>query len=101
MRLARAAVRLGRHPGAPKQLTLLEEAIRTNCPLLEQRVQITGTSRGDLNRRIGVASAFDQSSGRYVVELEGKGEKGNEKLKLKPENLSKAVEGKKKKGKRK
>ena len=91
LRLARASsVRLRNNDFAPAMLAELEEAIRSECPLLEKRVQITGTSQNDMNGRTGVASAFDQSTGRYVVELEpaGAGKKKKEKLKLKPENLT-------------
>ena len=64
---------------------------------------ITGTSREDLNGRVGVATSFDHEGGRYVVELDGKGKNKPEKLKLKPGNLAKwAKKGNKgKKGKAK
>ena len=52
---------------ATKALNLLEEKIRTECPLLGKRVRVTGTGRGDLNGRIGVARSFDEAKGRYVV----------------------------------
>ena len=67
---------------------LLDEKIRTECPLLGKRVQITGASRDDLNGRAGVATSFDHARGRYVVELEGKGKsnKPNTKTKVKPDN---------------
>ena len=58
------------HPMVTKRLTLLEEKIRTECPLLGKRVVITGTSREDLNGRAGVATSFDHSGDRYVVELD-------------------------------
>ena len=68
----------------------LEETIRTECPLLGKRVKITGTSRGDLNGRVGVARSFDEAKGRYVVELDregaGKASKGH--LEIKPGNLA-------------
>merc|ERR1711988_997372 len=74
---------------ATEDLNLLDQKIRTECPLLGQRVVITGTSREDLNGRTGVATSFDHARGRYVVELDSRGgEKEKEKLKLKPENLT-------------
>ena len=74
---------------ATMHLKGLDQKIRTECPLLGQRVVITGTSREDLNGRTGVATSFDHARGRYVVELDSKeGEKEKELLKLKPENLN-------------
>ena len=74
---------------ATEDLNQLDQKIRTECPLLGQRVVITGTSREDLNGRAGVATSFDHARGRYVVELDSKeGEKEKERLKLKPQNLS-------------
>ena len=74
---------------ATEYLNLLDQKIRTECPLLGQRVVITGTSREDLNGRAGVATSFDHARVRYVVELDSKeGEKEKERLKLKPEHLS-------------
>ena len=74
---------------ATESLNLLDQEIRTECPLLGQRVVITGTSREDMNGRAGVATSFDHARGRYVVELDSKeGEKEKEQLKLKPQNLS-------------
>ena len=73
---------------ATEYLSLLDQKIRTECPLLGQRVVITGSSREDLNGRAGVATSFDHARGRYVVELDSKeGEKEKERLKLKPQNL--------------
>ena len=74
---------------ATELLNRLEETIRTECPLLGKRVKITGTSRGDLNGRVGVARSFDEAKGRYVVELdrEGDGEASKEHLEIKPGNL--------------
>ena len=99
---------------ATELLNRLEETIRTECPLLSKRVRITGTSRGDLNGRVGMAGTFDEAKGRYVVELDrgGDGESSKEHMKIKPGNLiahdhdSNAVrkkenEGEKRKGKRK
>mgnify|MGYP002821509946 CR=1 FL=1 len=57
-------------PHATERLNELEEKIRAECPLLGKRVVITGTSREDLNGRVGVAQNFDASKGRYVVQLE-------------------------------
>ena len=100
---------------ATKLLNWLEEATRTECPLIGKRVRITGTSRGDLNGRVGVARSFDEVKGRYVVELdrEGDGEASKEHLEIKPGNLviahdhdsnavrNKENKGGKRKGKRK
>ena len=75
---------------ATAHLHRLEEKISVECPLLEKRVQIVGTSRDDLNGRTGVASEFDHARGRYVVDLGRRGGRGgsrNEKVKVKPENL--------------
>ena len=73
---------------ATEDLNLLDEKIRTECPLLGKRVVITGTSREDLNGRAGVATSFDHDHDRYVVELDGhRGEKQKGKLRLKPGNL--------------
>ena len=85
---------------ATAELKLLNEKIRTECPLLGKRVQITGTSREELNGRAGVAGSFDHVRSRYVVELEGKGNSrnANAKIKVKPENLIQA--GSKRKGKK-
>ena len=81
----------------------INEDIHTECPLLEERVVITGTSREDLNGRVGVATSFELEGGRYVVELDGKGKNKPEKLKIKPANLAKWVKkgNKGKKGKAK
>ena len=76
------------HPQATDDLARLEEKIRTECPLLGTRVRITGTSREDMNGRVGMARSFDYARDRYVVEVDcnsGENEKG--KLKLKPGNL--------------
>ena len=63
---------------------------------------ITGTRRKDLNGRAGVATSFDHDRGRYVVELDSReGENEKQRLKIKPENLSTKLTGKKgKKGKK-
>ena len=52
-------------------LDRLEEKIRAECPFLDKQVVITGTSREDLNSRTGTATSFDNSRGRYVVDLDG------------------------------
>ena len=68
---------------ATQFLNQLDQKIQTKCPLLGQRVVITGTSREDLNGRTGVATCFDHARGRYVVELDSKeGEKEKEKERL-------------------
>ena len=46
---------------------MINEKIRTECPLLGKQVVITGTSREDLNGKTGVAASFDHAQGRYVV----------------------------------
>ena len=84
---------------ATDSLNRVDERIRTECPLLGQRVVITGTSREDLNGRAGRATSFDHAQDRYVVELDDDTDaKG--KLKLKPGNLvlvgRKAGKGRKK-----
>ena len=70
-------------------LTQLEETIRTECPLLGKRVKVTGTSRADLNGRVGVARSFDEAKGRYVLELHRAGDiKASKKhSEIKPGNL--------------
>ena len=55
------------------QLSMLEEKIRTECPLLGKQVEVAGTSRADLNGRAGVATSFDHARVWYVVELDGSG----------------------------
>ena len=42
----------------------------TECPLLEEHVEITGTSRDDLNGKAGIATSFDHAQGRYAVHLD-------------------------------
>ena len=86
------------HPLAAESLKRLAEKIRTECPLLGKRVSITGTSREDLNGRTGVATSFDHAGGRYVVELDSKGESEAAKLRLKPVNLARSPGKEKKKG---
>ena len=81
---------------AIERLLLLEEKIRTECPLLGKRVMITGTGRKDLNGRVGVARSFDEANGRYVVRLHGAGGTGSksatmQELKVKPTNLKSAI----------
>ena len=77
------------HATATEYLNLIDQKIRSECPLLGQRVVITGTSREDLNGRTGVATSFDHARGRYVVELDSRGGANEkEQLKVKPHNLS-------------
>ena len=71
---------------ATEDLNLLDQKIRTECPLLGKRVVITGTSRADLNGKVGVATDFDHAKGRYVVAWGGKGEKAQV-MKIKPQSL--------------
>ena len=52
---------------ANRNLDRLNDIIRTECPLIGQRVAITGTSRRQLNNKAGVATSFDHARGRYVV----------------------------------
>ena len=70
-----------------------EEKIRIECPLLGKRVMITGTSREDLNGRVGVARSFDEAAGRYVVRLRGAGvgKSATQEMKVKPANLKSAA----------
>ena len=65
-------------------LKQINEKIRTECPLLGKKVVITGTSRGDLNGKAGVATSFDHARGRYAVVLDKQGGKG---IALRPHNL--------------
>ena len=37
----------------------LKKKIRNECPLLGRRVEVTGTSRGDLDGKFGVVASFD------------------------------------------
>ena len=78
------------HPDPQGLLHLLEEDIRTKCPLLGKRVKITGTSRADLNGRIGVTRSFDEAAGRCVVRLHAAGAKkpgSTPDMKVRPRNL--------------
>ena len=69
---ARRLYTLSSAQGLPTELlTQLEEKIRAECPLLGKRVMITGTSREDLNGRVGMARSYDEANGRYVVRLCG------------------------------
>ena len=54
---------------------------------------ITGTSREDLNGRVGVARSFDEAAGRYVVRLRGAGvgKTAIREMKVKPANLKSAA----------
>ena len=55
---------------------------------------ITGTSREDLNGRVGVTRSFDEAAGRYVVRLhEGTRARDSAvlEMKIKPANLKSAV----------
>ena len=78
---------------ATSRLPRLEETIRTECPLLGKRVMITGTSREDLNGRVGMARLYDEANGRYVVRLRGPARAGKtavQEMKVKPVNLKHA-----------
>ena len=71
-----------------KALKELDEKIRNECPLLGKRVMITGTSREDLNGRVGVARSFDEANeARYVVSLVARAGAIEPALRIKPENL--------------
>ena len=49
---------------------MVDEVIRTECPLLGKRVVVAGTSRReDLIGMTGAATFFDHDRGRYVVVL--------------------------------
>ena len=67
------------------------EIIRKLSPLVGKRVVITGTSREDLNGRVGQALSFDGAKGRYVVRLEAEGGGEGPTLKVKPGNLKLAA----------
>ena len=67
---------------------LIDERILAECPLLDKPVIITGTSREDLNGKVGVATDFDHAKGRYVMTLNGKDGKV---VKLKPEHVQEHV----------
>ena len=71
---------------ATQNLKVLDDLIRTECPLLGKRIIITGTSREDLNGKVGVATDFDHAKGRYVVAWGGRGNTSRV-LKVLPENL--------------
>ena len=77
------------HAQSTEKLSIIDDKIRTECPLLGKRVVITGTSREDLNGRAGMATSFDHDHDRYLVELDPgrRGEKQKGKLRLKLENL--------------
>ena len=82
-------------PEAIECLKRVDEIIRADIirklsPLVGKRVVITGTSRDDLNGRFGVARSFDESKGRYVVELEEEGGTAALTLKVKPGNVKPA-----------
>lgn len=57
------------------------------APLINKRVRVTGTSREELNGKLGVAFGFDYDKNRYNVRLDG----GKE-VSLQPNNLE-AVQG--------
>ena len=50
------------HARATEYLSIIDEKIRTECPLLGKRVVITGTSREDLNGKTGAATSAE---GKY------------------------------------
>ena len=75
------------HPAATKALKGLGEKIRNECPLLGKRVVITGTSREDMNGRVGVARSFDEAKARYAVSLVARAGASEPALMIKPENL--------------
>ena len=81
------------HAPSTAFLTRLGEKIRAECPLLGKRVMIAGTSREDLNGRVGVARSFDEAAGRYVVRLRGAGvgKSATQEMKVKPVNLKPAA----------
>ena len=57
------------------------------APLINKRVRVTGTSREELNGKLGVAFGFDYDKNRYNVRLDS----GKE-VSLQPNNLE-AVQG--------
>ena len=84
------------YPPAKEHQKELLAKIELECPLLEEHVEITGTSRDDLNGQTGMASSFDHAQGRYAVHLDEKvGTKKTKNCKkgllLKPGNLKLVV----------
>ena len=80
------------HRQAPEGLALVEGKIRAECPFLGKRVMITGTSREDLNGRVGLVRSFDEARGRYLVRLDrvGVGEStahSRQEISVRPVNL--------------
>ena len=69
---------------AHEALNLINEKIRTECPLLGKQVVITGTSREDLNGKAGVATSFDHARGRYAMVLD---QPGGKEVALRPQHL--------------
>jgi len=57
-----------------------------SAPFVGHRVEITGTSRADLNGKKGLAVLYDDSKGRYRVHVRGQD------MYLKPSNLLQAKE---------
>lgn len=57
-----------------------------SAPFVGHRVEVTGTSRADLNGKKGMALAYDEGKGRYRVCIRGSD------MYLKPANLLMAPE---------
>jgi len=84
--LCKRAIELG-DSQAVKNMQSLTVCIQAAAPLMDQRVEIHGTSRTDMNGKCGVATDFhsfpaDRSQDRYVVRLDS-----GEAFKVKLENV--------------
>jgi len=86
--LCKRAIELG-DSQAVKNMQSLTVCIQAAAPLMDQRVEIHGTSRTDMNGKCGVATDFhpmggghDRSQDRYVVQLDS-----GEAFKVKPANV--------------
>ena len=65
------------------------KALNLMVDLTGKRVVIHGTSRDDMNGRLGMATTFDAKSGRYAVRVDSDGE--GRTFRLKPANVSEDV----------
>ena len=72
-------------------LARIDKKICNECPLLGKRVVITGTSREDMNGKIGMATSFDHARGRYVVVFMDK--QGGREVALVPKHLRRSGAG--------
>ena len=94
MAMSRKYIKMASKLGCPRAPTILAGLIKdinASCPLLEQRVVLCGLKRDDLNGRAGFAKDFEKMpSGRYIVELDARGESSSTLVKLKPANVAAA-----------